>query len=167
MNENLREKIKKLPENSGVYLMKDADKNIIYVGKAKVLKNRVSQYFRKNSNHPPKVAHMVTQIEDFEYIVTSNEIEALVLESNLIKQYRPYYNILMRDDKSYPYIKVTLSEKYPRVLKTRRLLPGKDKYFGPFADAKGVNKAIEAINYIYPIRQCNKDLNYGQKKGNV
>ena len=83
MNEILREKIKKLPENSGVYLMKDADKNIIYVGKAKVLKNRVSQYFRKNSNHPPKVAHMVTQIEDFEYIITSNEIEALVLESKL------------------------------------------------------------------------------------
>src|SRR5690554_5605945 len=110
---NINEQLKKLPENPGIYLMKDSKNDIIYVGKSKNLKKRVSQYFRSGKNHPPKVRAMVKAIEEFEYIITDNEVEALILEANLIKKYKPRYNVLLRDDKNYPYIKVTLKEDYP------------------------------------------------------
>ncbi|WP_290771338.1 excinuclease ABC subunit UvrC [Anaerofustis sp.] len=166
-SENLNNKIKLLPENSGVYLMKDENGTIIYVGKAKVLKNRVTQYFRKNSNHTPKVLKMVENIADFEYIITNNEMEALILECNLIKKYRPYYNILMRDDKTYPYIKLTLKDEYPKLFVTRKYINDGSKYFGPYANATYAKKAVSTINELYPIAMCKKELHKGVKKGNV
>lgn len=164
---NLNKKIKLLPQNSGVYLMKDENGTIIYVGKAKVLKNRVTQYFRKNSNHTPKVLKMVENIADFEYIITSNEMEALILECNLIKKYRPYYNILMRDDKTYPYIKLTTKEEYPRLFITRKYINDGNKYFGPYANATYAKKTVSTINELYPVAMCKKELKYGVKKGSV
>ena len=166
-SENLNKKIKLLPKNSGVYLMKDENGTIIYVGKAKVLKNRVTQYFRKNSNHTPKVLKMVENIADFEYIITSNEMEALILECNLIKKYRPYYNILMRDDKTYPYIKLTTKDEYPKLFITRKYVNDGNKYFGPYANATYAKKTVSTINELYPIAMCKKELKYGVKKGNV
>ena len=111
---DIKQELKKLPEKPGVYLMKNSDEVIIYVGKAKILKNRVRQYFQNSSKHSPKVKSMVSNIDSFEYIVTDTEVEALILENNLIKKYEPKYNIMLRDDKTYPYIKLTLNEKYPR-----------------------------------------------------
>ena len=166
-SENLNNKIKLLPENSGVYLMKDENGTIIYVGKAKVLKKRVTQYFRKNSNHTPKVLKMVENIADFEYIITNNEMEALILECNLIKKYRPYYNILMRDDKTYPYIKITIKDEYPKLFVTRKYINDGNKYFGPYANATYAKKAVSTINELYPIAMCKKELKSGVKKGNV
>ncbi|MCR2032086.1 excinuclease ABC subunit UvrC [Anaerofustis stercorihominis] len=166
-SENLNNKIKLLPENSGVYLMKDENGTIIYVGKAKVLKNRVTQYFRKNSNHTPKVLKMVENIADFEYIITNNEMEALILECNLIKKYRPYYNILMRDDKTYPYIKITTKDEYPKLFVTRKYINDGNKYFGPYANATYAKKAVSTINELYPIAMCKKELKSGVKKGDV
>lgn len=151
-------KLKKLPDKPGVYLMKDQSGEIIYVGKAVSLKNRVRQYFGSRKNNPPKVNAMINHIRDFEYIIVDNEIEALILESNLIKKHRPKYNILLRDDKQYPYIKVTTNEKYPRVLKTRNIVKDGAKYFGPYPSVYAVNDTIDIIRSLYPIRTCNKDL---------
>ena len=124
--------LKKLPESPGVYIMRDKTDDIIYVGKAKILKNRVRQYFQNSANHSLKVKQMVSNIDHFEYIVTGSEVEALILENNLIKKHNPKYNILLKDDKTYPYIKVTTNEMFPRVFVTRKLLKDKNKYFGPF-----------------------------------
>ena len=165
--DHLEKKIKLLPQNSGVYLMKDRDGTVIYVGKAKVLKNRVTQYFRKNSNHTPKVLMMVENIADFEYIITANEMEALILECNLIKKYRPYYNILMRDDKSYPYIKLTVQEDYPRLYVTRRYVNDGARYFGPYSNATYAKQTVQTLNETYPIRMCKKKLKYGTKTGQL
>lgn len=167
MNDILESKIKKLPLNSGVYLMKNNKGEIIYVGKAKILKNRVTQYFRKSSTHTPKVLKMVENIEDFEYIITNNEMEALILEANLIKKYRPYYNILMRDDKTYPYIKLTLDEEYPRLTVSREYKNDKNKYFGPYANATYAKNAVKTINEIYPLAMCKKELKSGVRNGKV
>ena len=150
--------IANLPTLPGVYIMRDSENNIIYVGKAVNLKNRVKSYFQKNAGHTPKVVAMVARIAFFEYIVTDTEFEALVLECNLIKLHKPQYNILLKDDKGYPYIRITLNEDYPKLELARK--PGKDgaKYFGPFYSNWVVNETIDAIENIFPLKTCNKVL---------
>ena len=155
---DIQEHLKQLPAEPGVYLMKDKFDNIIYVGKAKILKNRVRQYFQSSKNHSSKVKSMVKNIDKFEYIITDSELEALILECNLIKQYRPKYNVLLRDDKTYPYIKVTVNEDFPRIMKVRRVLKDKAKYFGPYTNTTAVNDTLDIIKNIYPIRTCNIDI---------
>jgi len=155
---DIQEHLKKLPAEPGVYLMKDKYDNIIYVGKAISLKNRVRQYFQSSKNHSSKVVSMVKNIAKFEYIITDSELEALILECNLIKQYRPKYNVLLRDDKTYPYIKVTTNEDYPRILKVRKVLKDKAKYFGPYTNTTAVNDTLEIIRNTYQIRNCNIDI---------
>jgi len=133
---DIQENLKKLPDKPGVYLHKDKLGQVIYVGKAVSLKNRVRQYFQSSRNMDPKVRAMVSHIEEFEYITTNTEMEALILENNLIKKYMPQYNVLLRDDKTYPYIKITTSEPYPRIVKTRKIYHDGCKYFGPYTDAR-------------------------------
>ena len=157
--------LKKLPASPGVYLMKDRDNNIIYVGKAVSLKNRVRQYFQSSRNHSIKVVSMVKYIDSFEYIITDSEVEALILECNLIKKYKPKYNILLKDDKTYPYIKVTVNEDFPRVLKVRKILKDKAKYFGPYTNVSAVNDVLDLIRDIYPIRTCNIDIDRAIRTG--
>lgn len=153
----LENKLKQLPEKSGVYMMKDADGKVIYVGKAKVLKNRVRQYFT-NIQKYSKVAAMVENIADLEYIICDNELEALILESNLIKQYRPYYNILLKDDKHYPYVRIDLSEPYPRITIVRKVKNDGAKYFGPYIAAHTIRDVLDSIYKIYPLRSCKNDI---------
>ena len=152
----LEEKLKTLPNSPGVYIMKDAAGKIIYVGKAIVLKNRVRQYFHSNKNHGAKVKAMVAKIADFETIVTASEVEALILECNLIKKHRPRYNICLKDDKSYPYLKLTLAEKFPRVFVTRRLEKDGSKYFGPYTNGFAVKESLELLRKLFPLRTCKK-----------
>ena len=153
MNEKLALKISMLPEDPGVYVMLDADGNVIYVGKAKVLKNRVKQYFYSNKK-PEKVAAMVSNIADFYYIITTSEIDALSLENNLIKKYKPHYNILLKDDKTYPYIKVNLKDKFPAFLVTRKIRRDGAKYFGPFMGGVNAKDTLEIINTAFTVRTC-------------
>ena len=160
---DIQAELKKLPEKPGVYIMKDQEGNIIYIGKAISLKNRVRQYFRKSTNHAPKVIAMVKNIEEFEYIITDNEVEALILESNLIKKHKPKYNILLRDDKNYPYIKVTIKERYPRVIKTRKVIKDGSKYFGPYVSTGAVNDTLEIIDNLYKLRTCSMKLEDGPR----
>ncbi|MBY2476286.1 excinuclease ABC subunit UvrC [Clostridioides difficile] len=155
---DIQEHLKKLPSEPGVYLMKDKYDHIIYVGKAISLKNRVRQYFQSSKNYTSKVKSMVKNIYKFEYIITDSELEALILECNLIKRYRPKYNVVLRDDKTYPYIKVTTNEDYPRILKVRRVLKDKAKYFGPYTNITAVNDTLELISSTYPIRSCKIDI---------
>ena len=155
---DIQEHLKQLPAEPGVYLMKDKFDNIIYVGKAKILKNRVRQCFQSSKNHSSKVKSMVKNIDKFEYIITDSELEALILECNLIKKYKPKYNVLLRDDKTYPYIKVTTNEDFPRVLKVRKVIKDKAKYFGPYTNTTAVNDTLDIIKNIYPIRTCNIDI---------
>ena len=155
---DIQEHLKQLPDEPGVYLMKDKFDKIIYVGKAKILKNRVRQYFQSSKNHSSKVKSMVKNIDKFEYIITDSELEALILECNLIKKYKPKYNVLLRDDKTYPYIKVTTNEDFPRVLKVRKVIKDKAKYFGPYTNTTAVNDTLDIIKNIYPIRTCNIDI---------
>ena len=153
----IREKLKTLPDDPGVYLMKNKLDQIIYVGKAKNLKKRVRQYFGSYGKKDKKVRSMVSHIEDFEYIIVSSELESLILESNLIKEYLPKYNILLRDDKQYPYIKIT-NEPFPRLLKTRRVVKDGGRYYGPFPDVLAVNSAIDILHERFPLRNCKLDL---------
>lgn len=153
MNEKLALKISMLPEDPGVYVMLDADGNVIYVGKAKVLKNRVKQYFYSNKK-PEKVAAMVSNIADFYYIITTSEIDALSLENNLIKKYKPHYNILLKDDKTYPYIKVNLKDKFPAFPVTRKIRRDGAKYFGPFMGGVNAKDTLEIINTAFIVRTC-------------
>lgn len=155
---DIEQELKKLPDKPGVYIMHDAADEIIYVGKAVNLKNRVRQYFRPSHDEGPKKAKMVTQIRRFEYIITDSELEALVLECNLIKEHRPKYNTMLRDDKTYPYIKVTLGEDFPRVLFSRLIRKDKSKYFGPYTSAGAVKDTIELIQKMYRIRTCSRNL---------
>lgn len=155
---DIQEELKKLPGKPGVYLMHDEKDEIIYVGKAISLKNRVRQYFQSSRNKGPKIEQMVTRIARFEYIVTDSELEALVLECNLIKEHRPKYNTMLMDDKTYPYIKVTVREAYPRVLFSRQMKKDKSKYYGPYTSAGAVKDTIELIRKIYKIRTCNRNL---------
>jgi excinuclease ABC subunit C len=156
-NFNIKEELKKLPPNPGVYIMHDAADEILYVGKAINLHNRVRSYFKENIGRGPQIDKMVSQIARFEYIVTDSELEALVLENNLIKENRPKYNTLLKDDKTYPYIKVTIDEDYPRVIMTRQMKKDKAKYFGPFTNG-GVKESIDLINKLYKLRTCNRKL---------
>lgn len=162
MNNQIKEKLKELPDLPGVYIMRNIQDEIIYVGKAINLKKRVSQYFDNNQNKGRKVLAMVSHINKFEYIIVENEVEALVLESNLIKKNRPKYNIVLRDDKQYPYIKIT-KEKYPRIQKVRNVKKDKGYYFGPYPDAYAVNDVIELFHNLYPFRTCNLNFDKGQK----
>ena len=150
----LEEKLKTLPESPGVYIMKDSRGKIIYVGKAVVLKNRVRQYFHASKNHTPKVRAMVAKIVDFETIVTASELEALILECNLIKKHRPRYNILLKDDKNYPHLKLTLNEKFPRILLTRRVEKDGARYFGPYTSGLAVKETLQLLHKLFPLRTC-------------
>ncbi|HJA92161.1 MAG TPA: excinuclease ABC subunit UvrC [Candidatus Eisenbergiella merdipullorum] len=152
------EELKKLPAKPGVYIMHDKDDAIIYVGKAISLRNRVRSYFRESTNKSPKIEKMVTKIARFEYIVTDSELEALVLENNLIKEHNPKYNTMLKDDKTYPYIKVTMGEDFPRVLFSRQMKKDRSRYFGPFTSAFAVKDTIELINKLYKLRTCNRVL---------
>ena len=157
-NFNIQEELKKLPGKPGVYLMHDEKDAIIYVGKAISLKNRVRQYFQSSRNKGAKIEQMVTHISRFEYIVTDSELEALVLECNLIKEHRPKYNTMLRDDKTYPYIRVTVGEDFPRVLFSRQQKKDRSRYFGPYTSAGAVKDTIELINKLYQLRTCNRNL---------
>ena len=155
---DIQEELKKLPAKPGVYLMHNAQDEIIYVGKARILKNRVRQYFQSGYKRSIKIEHMVSHIAYFEYIITDSELEALVLECNLIKEHRPHYNTMLKDDKSYPYIKVTVQEDYPRILFCRNVKRDKSKYFGPYTSAGAVKETIELMHKVYKIRNCNRLL---------
>ena len=152
-NEELELKIQKLPESPGCYLMKDAQGTIIYVGKAVNLKNRVRSYFRE-TYHTPKVAAMISHIQDFDILLCDSNLEALCLECNLIKRHRPYYNILLKDDKHYPYLRVNLRENYPRLTLARRMEKDGAKYFGPYIGATAVKQVIDAVRDVFPLRTC-------------
>ena len=155
---NIEEELKKLPKQPGVYIMRDKSDGILYVGKAINLHNRVRSYFRENIGRGPAIDQMVRLIARFEYIVTDSELEALVLENNLIKEHSPKYNTLLKDDKTYPYIKVTLGEPFPRILFSRTMKKDKSKYFGPYTSAAAVKDTIELLNKLYQLRTCNKNL---------
>ena len=155
---DIEEELKKIPDSPGVYLMHDEYDDIIYVGKAKLLKRRVRQYFQGSRNHSPKIARMVEHVKRFEYIVTDSELEALVLESNLIKKNRPKYNTMLMDDKSYPFIKVTVKEAFPRVMLSRDSRHDSNRYFGPYTSAYAVKETIDLLCGIYGIRTCNRRL---------
>lgn len=154
---DFKEKLKNLPLCPGVYLMKDEEDKIIYVGKSKALKNRVSQYFQASKNHSPKTLAMVSNVCDFEYIITDTESEALALECNLIKKHRPKYNILLKDDKQYPYIKIT-NEDFPRIFITRRITKDGGRYFGPYMSSFSIKNALETIKKIFKVRSCSLNL---------
>lgn len=155
---DIQEELKKLPAKPGVYLMHNAQDEIIYVGKARILKNRVRQYFQSSYKRSVKIEHMVSHIAYFEYIITDSELEALVLECNLIKEHRPHYNTMLKDDKSYPYIRVTVQEDYPRILFCRNVKRDKSKYFGPYTSAGAVKETIELMHKVYKIRNCSRVL---------
>lgn len=155
---DIEEELKKLPDKPGVYIMHDAGDSILYVGKAISLKNRVRQYFQKSRNKGVKIEKMVTLIDHFEYIITDSELEALVLECNLIKEHRPKYNTMLKDDKTYPYIKVTIAEDFPRLLFSRTMKKDKSKYYGPYTSAGAVKDTISLLRKLYRIRTCNRNL---------
>lgn len=157
MNTEINEKLKTLPDKSGVYIMKSASGEIIYVGKAKNLKNRVRSYF-KSYNHPPKVSSMIANVETFEYIITDSELEALVLENNLIKENMPRYNILLKDDKTYPFLKITTKELYPRILFTRKVIKDGSRYFGPYQNSSDLKQLIALVKEIFCLRHCNTEF---------
>ncbi len=161
---NIKDKLSSLPLCPGVYIMKNSDGKVIYVGKSKLLKNRVSQYFQNSAAHSVKTRSMVSNIADFEYIITDTESEALALECNLIKKYKPKYNILLKDDKQYPYVKITAHEQFPRIFITRQLKKDGGLYFGPFMTAINVKEAVEEIRKIFKIRSCKKNIS-GEKNG--
>ncbi len=158
----IKEKLSTLPLTPGVYIMKDRFGNIIYIGKARKLKNRVSQYFL-NKNHPDKVKSMVSQVADFDYILTNSELDALVLESNLIKKHQPFYNILLKDGKSYPYIKINTREDFPKLEIVRKVKKDGAKYFGPYFFGTSATEIVKAVNYAYPIRTCDKKIKANNK----
>lgn len=155
-SDNIKNALAVLPEKPGVYLMHDASGKVIYVGKAVVLKNRVRSYFRNLASHTPKVKAMVAKIAEIETIVTSSEVEALILECNLIKKYRPRYNISLKDDKTYPYLKVTLHEDFPRLYVTRRHMRDGARYYGPYADAGAMHATVKLLRSMFPLRTCRK-----------
>ncbi len=155
---DIKEELKKLPEKPGVYIMHNEADEIIYVGKAVILKNRVRQYFQNSKKHSPKIEKMVSQVAYFEYIITDSEVEALVLECNLIKEHSPKYNTMLKDDKAYPYIKVTLEEQYPRIMLARKIKRDKSKYFGPYVSGLAVKDTIELMQKLYHIRTCQRNL---------
>ncbi|MBQ3022091.1 MAG: excinuclease ABC subunit UvrC [Clostridia bacterium] len=164
MNEVIAEKLNKLPQKPGVYTMKDASGRIIYVGKAKSLRARVRQYFQKNANHSVKTSVMVSKIHDLDYIICDSEMEALVLESNLIKENKPRYNILLKDDKHYPYIKITINEEYPRMLYVRKIENDGARYFGPYPSGYSIKETMELLKNIFMLPHCKKQFPRDLKK---
>lgn len=156
--ENIKKQLKTLPEKPGVYIMKDKYGNVIYVGKSKKLKDRVTSYFRGFNGHSPKTQTMVTNIHEFDYIITDTEMEALILEANLIKKYMPRFNVMLKDDKQYPFIRITIKEKYPRVFMTRTVVKDGSRYFGPYTSAEAVKQTLNVIHKVFPIRKCNRNL---------
>jgi excinuclease ABC subunit C len=154
---DIKKNLKELPTQPGVYIMRDKENIVLYVGKAINLKNRVNQYFRKNKKSP-RIEKMVSKIDHFEYIITDNEAEALILECNLIKKYKPQYNVMLKDDKSYPYIKVTINEKFPRVYMTRSFADDGSKYYGPYTDVNAVKEMLGFIKNLFPLKVCKKDF---------
>lgn len=158
VKESIKEQLKTVPHQPGIYIMKDAQGTIIYVGKSKDLKNRVSSYFRGFNSHAPKVQTMVINVNEFEYIMTDNEVEALILEANLIKKNLPKFNILLKDDKMYPYIVITTNERFPRVFMTRQLPKGNVKVFGPYTSVEQVRITLDVIQSIFPVRECSKKI---------
>ena len=165
MNDRIEAKLKLLPDKPGVYKMFNSCGELIYVGKAVNLKNRVRQYFRSSANHPPKVAAMVANIDDFDFVIVGNETEALNLESNLIKQNKPYYNILLKDDKHFPYVRIDYKQDYPRVEIVRRFRKDGAKYFGPYLSSYALRESITAVREHFPIRQCKKDIGKAIARG--
>ncbi|MDH7497767.1 MAG: excinuclease ABC subunit UvrC, partial [Syntrophomonadaceae bacterium] len=158
----MRERLGRVPREPGVYLFKDGEGRVLYVGKAKVLRSRLRSYFQAPERLLPKVRALMQRVRDFDYIVTTSEVEALMLENNLIKAYHPKYNILMRDDKSYPYLKVTVGEEYPRMLVVREKKDGVSRYFGPFSDAGALKETVRTLAEVFPIRTCRR-LRRGQR----
>jgi len=154
---DIKAELKKLPQQSGVYIMHDENDDILYVGKAVNLKNRVSQYFQKSAKSP-RIEKMISKIVRFEYIVTDNEVEALILECNLIKKHRPPYNVMLKDDKTYPYIKVTLKEQFPRVFMTRSYVNDGSKYYGPYTDVTAVHKMLDFVKDLFPLKMCRTEF---------
>lgn len=165
ISKHLHELINTLPDSPGVYLMLNKHKEIIYIGKAISLNKRVRQYFRSLNNTSPKVKAMVQNITDFEYLIADNEVEALILECNLIKEHKPKYNIVLKDDKHYPYIAIDLDENYPRIRIVRKMKKGNIRYFGPYLGARAMRMVIDTINRIFPIRTCNRDIDRSIKRG--
>ncbi len=161
MNAKLEEKLARLPDSPGVYIMRDRVGTVIYVGNAISLKNRVRQYFQSSRGHPPKVQAMVDRAEDFDTVLVNSELEALILECNLIKHYRPRYNIMLRDDKQYPYVRVDMRETFPRVGIVRRIGEDGARYFGPYIGAHALRDAMDSVKRIFPIRTCRKDIQEG------
>lgn len=153
---DIEAQLKKLTTQPGVYLMKDQYGNVIYIGKAKNLKNRVRSYFRKNSSHDKKTTELVAKIVEFEYIITDSEVEALILEASMIRKYQPHYNILLRDDKQYPYIKITINEPYPRVMKVFKVKKDNARYYGPYVSGDYMARILDLIRDYYPLRTCGK-----------
>ncbi|HEX6575073.1 MAG TPA: GIY-YIG nuclease family protein, partial [Gemmatimonadaceae bacterium] len=151
-------KLPHLPDGPGVYLWKSGDGKILYVGKAKKLRSRVRSYFAQDHSGSPRTRHLVNQIRDLETIVVPSEAHALILEANLIKEYRPRFNIALRDDKSYPYIKVTVQEAFPRVYVTRQLQNDGARYFGPYTDVGAMRRALNVVKHIFTVRSCNYDM---------
>lgn len=164
MNEIISEKLNKLPQKPGVYMMKDVSGRIIYVGKAKILRNRVRQYFQASANHSVKTQVMVSKIHDLDYVICDSEMEALVLESNLIKENKPRYNILLKDDKHYPYIKITVNEEYPRMLFVRKIENDGAKYFGPYPSGYSIKETMELLKDVFMLPHCKKQLPRDLKK---
>ena len=150
----MKERLKHLPQQPGVYIFKDQDRQVIYVGKAIVLRNRVRSYFQSPERLHPKVRAMMNRVADLDYVVTSSEVEALILENNLIKEHRPRYNIDLKDDKTYPYVKITLGDKYPRVYITREKMDGVSRYFGPYTDVTSLRETLKLLSSIFPLRRC-------------
>ena len=160
-----RKNLKNIPKKPGIYIMHNHAGDIIYVGKAKNLFNRVHSYFQNPKNLPIKTQIQVSHVESIETIVVDTEMEALILECNLIKEHRPRYNIMLKDDKSYPYIKITTQEKYPKILMTRNHQRDGGRYFGPFTSSTAVKQTIEALQKVYPLRRCNRKVAKGVKRG--
>src|SRR5687768_18307540 len=163
MTDTLRAVLRRLPTSPGVYLMKSASGRVLYVGKADSLRSRVRSYFAARGPEDARIARMVTEVADVEYIVTDTVSEAYLLESNLIKEHRPRFNIRLRDDKSYPFVKITLGEDFPRIVRTRRLVRDGSRYFGPYASASSVDETLKLLRKIFPFRTCNLDIPEGKR----
>ena len=163
ISDSLRAVLRRLPTKPGVYLMRNADGRVLYVGKADVLRSRVRSYFAARGPEDARIARMVREIADVDYIVTDTVSEAFLLESNLIKEHRPRFNIRLRDDKSYPFVKITLGEDFPRIVRTRRLVRDGSRYFGPYASASSVDETLKLLRKIFPFRTCNLDIPEGKR----
>jgi excinuclease ABC subunit C len=164
MNASIEETLKNLPDSPGCYIMRDITGTVIYVGKAKVLKNRVKSYFQHKEDRDIKTATLVSNVESLEYIVTRTEEEAFILENNLIKKHKPKYNILLKDDKTYPYIRLTVQEEYPRIEITRKVQKDGAKYFGTYVKMSSVRESIELLRKLFPVRTCTRSISPEKKQ---